>query len=182
MAGGLTMDGVQAKRTLAAARSLDPALEARFRDMYQWPADGKPNYSPPGAYNAALGLLVRELCSRHGLLDRLPRYVPPGPLAVNKRVAEQLFLKTYDLELEQAASYRIWAYRKAAWAVDEWPESVAGLYAARGEAGLQDLPGVGRSLSSHIARWLRERGEEWTAPEAFQESQSSSTARYDDPP
>jgi DNA polymerase/3'-5' exonuclease PolX len=37
----------------------------------------------------------------------------------SKRVAEQLFLRTYDLELEQAKDYRIWAYRKAAWTVDE---------------------------------------------------------------
>ncbi|MBU0703297.1 MAG: radical SAM protein, partial [Chloroflexi bacterium] len=99
LASGLTMDGVQAQRSLAAARRFDPALEPRWRKLYGWKPDRKPNYSPPGAYNARLGLLVRELCARHGLLDRMPRYVRPGPLAVNKRVAERLFLKTYDLEL-----------------------------------------------------------------------------------
>jgi DNA repair photolyase len=163
MAGGLTMDGLQAERTLAAACCLDPTLEDGLRRMYRWAPGGKPQYGPPAAYNARLGLLVRELCARHGILDRMPRYVAPGPLAVNKRVAEQLFLKTYDLELEQAADYRVWAYRKAAWAVDEWPESVAALYAARGEAGLRELPGIGRSLSAQIAHWLRERGQEWAA-------------------
>jgi len=40
----------------------------------------------------------------------MPRYVAPGPLAVNKRIAERLF-KTYDLELKEAQGYRIWAYR-----------------------------------------------------------------------
>ena len=156
MSSGLTMDGAQADRTLAAARRLDPALEDQWREMYSWEKDGKSNYSPPGAYNARLGLLVRELCAKHGLLDRMPRYVAPGPLAVNKRIAERLFLKTYDLELEQAKDYRIWAYRKAAWTVDEWPESVAKLYEARGEAGLQELSGVGKSLAGQIAGWLRE--------------------------
>jgi DNA repair photolyase len=112
--GGLTMDGVQARRGLEAARRLDPALEARWRELYNWQPGGKPDYSPPGAYNARLGLTIRELCARHGLLDRLPRYVEPGPLAINKRIAERLFLKTYDLELEEAPDYRIWAYRKAA--------------------------------------------------------------------
>jgi DNA repair photolyase len=158
LGGGLTMDGVQAQRTLEAARRFDPALEARWREMYGWEVDGKPNYGPPGAYNARIGLLVRELCARHGLLDRMPRYVRPGPLAVNKRIAERLFLKTYDLELEQAKSYRLWAYRKAAWTVDEWPESVAEIYQARGEAGLRELPGIGKSLAGVIARWLREDG------------------------
>jgi hypothetical protein len=156
MGGGLTMDGVQAERTLAAARRLDPALEARWRELYGWPAGGKPSYGPPRAYNARLGLLLREVCARHGLLDRMPRFVAPGPLAVNKRIAERLFLRTYDLELEEAKDYRIWAYRKAAWTVDEWPESVADIYCAAGEAGLRALPGIGKSLAGEIARWLRE--------------------------
>jgi DNA repair photolyase len=156
LSGGLTMDDVQAERTLAAARQFDPALEDQWREMYGWEENGKPNYSPPGTYNAWLGLLVRELCAKHGILDRMPRYVAPGPLAVNKRIAERLFLKTYDLELEQAKDYRIWAYRKAAWTVDEWPESMADIYRARGEAGLRELPGIGKSLASVITKWLRE--------------------------
>ena len=156
LAGGLTMDGVQAERTLSAAQRLDLALETRWREFYNWAADGKPSYGPPRAYNARLGLLVRELCARHGLLDRMPRYIPPGRLAVNKRIAERFFLKTYDLELEEAVDYRIWAYRKAAWTVDECPESVADIYQAQGEAGLQGLPGIGKSLAGEIARWLRE--------------------------
>jgi DNA repair photolyase len=156
MGGGLTMDGVQAERTLAAARRLDPALEARWRELYGWQLGGKPSYGPPRTYNARLGLLLREVCARHGLLDRMPRYVAPGPLAVNKRIAERLFLRTYDLELEGARDYRIWAYRKAAWTVDEWPESIADIYWAGGEAGLRALPGIGRSLAGEIARWLGE--------------------------
>lgn len=156
LAGVLTMAGVQAERTLDAARRLDAAMEARWRKLYNWQEGEKPDYSPPRAYNARLGLTIRELCARHGLRDRMPRYVEPGPLAVNKRVAERLFLKTYDLELEQAKEYRIWAYRKAAWAVDEWPESLAEVYRARGEGGLRELPGIGKSLAGEIARWLRE--------------------------
>ena len=163
MAGGLTMDGVQAGRTLAAFRRLDPTLEDRLRGMYHWPAGGRPNYGPPPVYNARLGLLVRDLCSRHGIADRMDRYVAPGPLAVNKRIAEQLFLKTYDLELDQAAGYRIWAYRKAAWTVDEWPQSVADLAAAGGEAALRELPAIGRSMAGQIMRLLQEHGEEWGA-------------------
>jgi DNA repair photolyase len=156
LGGGLTMDGVQAERTLAAARRFDPALDGRWRGLYGWDPGGKPTYGPPGAYSARLGLILRELCARHGLLDRMPRYVAPGPLAVNKRVAERLFLKTYDRELKQAKDYRIWAYRKAAWTVDEWPENVADIYQDHGEAGLRELPAIGNSLAGEIARWLRE--------------------------
>jgi DNA polymerase/3'-5' exonuclease PolX len=100
--------------------------------------------------------MVRELCARHGLKDRMPRYVGLGPLSLNKRMAERLFLKTYDLELKLANEYRIWAYRKAAWVVDEWPDSIADLYRSRGESGLRTLPGIGQSLAQEIARWLQE--------------------------
>lgn len=77
MAGGLTMAGVQAERTLAAAREFDPALEPRYRELNGWQEGDKPNYSPPPAYNARLGLLVRDLCERHGLLDCMPRHIAP---------------------------------------------------------------------------------------------------------
>jgi len=156
LAGGLTMDGVQAERTLEAARRFDPALEGEMREFYKWPPGGKPNYSPPAAYNSRLGYKVSELCARHGLLDRMPRYIAPGPLATNKRIAERLFLKTYDLELEMAKDYRIWAYRRAAWTVDELSESVADIYQAGGEAGLRELKGIGERLAGQIAGWLGE--------------------------
>jgi len=156
VSGGLTMDGVQAERSLAAAIRYDPELTSQWRGLYNWQVGGKPAYSPPRSYNAALGLKVRELCARHGLLDRMPRYIAPGPLAVNKRVAEHLFLRTYDVELEQVDDYRIWAYRKAAWTVDEWPQSVADVYREGGEAGLRELPGIGRTLAAEVARWLQQ--------------------------
>jgi DNA polymerase/3'-5' exonuclease PolX len=85
----------------------------------------------------------------------MPRYIAPGPLGVNKRIAERLFLKTYDLELEQANEYRIWAYRKAAWTVDEYPESIADVFSVKGEPGLRELPGVGKSIAGEMAGWLR---------------------------
>lgn len=155
LTGGMTMQGYQAELTLEAARQLDPVLESRWRQFYNWQVGAEPD-SPPRAYNARLGLMVRELCDRHGLLDRIPRPIIPGPLAVNKRIAERLFLKTYNLELEQAGDYRIWAYRKAAWTVDELNENIAEMYHARGENGLQELPAIGKSLAAEIAQWLRE--------------------------
>jgi DNA repair photolyase len=164
MGGGLTMDGVQARRTLAAAERYDPDLVQRWRQLYTWPVGGEPRYGPPPAYNARLGLLLRELCARHGLTDRMPRYVSPGPLAINKRIAEQLFLKTYDLELARASSHRIWAYRRAAWGVDEWPDSVADLYRQGGQAELKRVPGVGQRIADHIATWLVEEAPDSVRP------------------
>ena len=155
LAGGTTMEGVQAEGTLAAALRFDPTSEADWRRLYSWPVGGKPG-PPDRAYSSRLGLTVRDLCARHGLMDRMPRYVAPGALATNKRIAEMLFLRTYDLELEQADGYRIWAYRKAAWAVDELEVDVAGIYHAQGETGLQEISGIGRTISRVISQWLQE--------------------------
>ncbi len=155
MGGGLTMDGVQADRTLEAYGEFDPGLVDKLRALYRWEAGGEPAYGPPRSYNARLGRTIRELCGRHNLLDRMPRYIPPGPLAVNKRIAERLFLRTYDLELEEASDRRIWAYRKAAWTVDGWPKSVADIVAEKGIGGLQELPNIGKSLAGQMATWLQ---------------------------
>ncbi|MGD8759896.1 MAG: hypothetical protein PVJ07_06555 [Anaerolineales bacterium] len=156
MGGGMTMAGVQAERTLAAAKEVDLEQEARWREMYQWKVGGTPQYGPPGDYNARLGLRIRELCQRHDLLDRMPRYIEAGPLSINKRISERLFLRTYDLELEEATNQRIWAYRRAAWTVDELPESIADLHRDHGQEGLRQLPGIGVRLAGLIGDWLRE--------------------------
>jgi DNA repair photolyase len=159
LAGSLSMEGVQAERTFAAAQKLDPALGDKWHKFYKTSAEGKPNYSAPPAYHARLGLRVRELCERIGIGARMPRYVMDGPLAVNKRIAEQFYLKTYDLELEMAHapanSYRIWAYRKAAWALDDLQESVATIHETRGEAGVRAAVGVGAGLAGEIVNWLQ---------------------------
>ncbi|MBN1265900.1 MAG: hypothetical protein JXA25_10435 [Anaerolineales bacterium] len=154
LAGGLTMAGAQAQRTLETYRQLDPALEEKLRVMYRWAPGGKPGFGPPIRYNARLGLKVRELCDCFGLIDRMPRYVAPGPFAVNKRIAEKLFLETYELELQQASSHRIWAYRKAAWRVDELEEDIAELYAEQDVEGLEKIPGIGKKIAARIKTWL----------------------------
>jgi DNA repair photolyase len=161
--GAMTMEGDQARRTLAAAACLRPASEAPIRALFAWEPDGRPAYSPPGRYRSALGLRVQESCERHGIVDHIPRYVAPGPLAVNKRLAERLFIRLYRLQLEQAPQSQLWAYRKAAWAVDEAAEGVDTIYRERGEAGLRALPGLSNELASGIARWLT-RGAPGTDP------------------
>lgn len=97
---------------------------------------------------------MRELCDKHGLLDRMPRYIAPGPLAINKRLSEKLFLMTYDLELQMANSYRIWAHRKAAWTVDELEENILDIYQRDGQSGLQALPNIGQKMAGKISNWL----------------------------
>lgn len=162
LAGGLSMDGFQAQKTLDAFISLDPALEEKVRQFYRWDNAASPSYSPSKQYNRKIGLLVRELCAKHNLLDRIPRYIPDNQFCANKRIAERLFLKTYDLELNGASDYQIWAYRKAAWTVDETPIHIDQCYSSQDLAGLESLPGVGKNIAMEIATWLTEENQTQT--------------------
>ena len=151
--GGLTLkEGPQKTRFLETLERYYPHLLPRYEELYS------AGYSPRGEYISRVSRLARELCRRHTVPDRMSRPILPGEeFVVNKRIAERLLLRAYGMELEGGAGHRIWAYRKAAWTVDEWPENVAELHADRGEAGLRELPGIGQSLAGQIARWLRER-------------------------
>ena len=153
LGGGLSMSGVQAERSFAAAAQVSPSLEQDWRTLYKSDSD-KLNYGPPKTYTSSLGRRVRDLCQKHGLKDRMPRYIPDTPLGINKRVAEQLFLKTYERELAEANSFRVWAYRKAAWTVDELNESIAEIYAKDGLAGIEALPDIGKSVAQEIVTQL----------------------------
>ena len=150
LAGGLTMSSSQAERVWRVVDRLFPQRRPTLEQLY-----GGDAYAPPRTYGADLGRRVRALCQKHGLADRMPRWIEPGPLGVNRWVAEQLFLRTWDLELEGASERRIWAYRRAAWVVDELATSIKKLYDAQGVEGLATLPGIGKRLSGPIAGHLK---------------------------
>jgi len=112
-------------------------------------------YSPLDTkYSGRIGLKVRELCTKYGISDRMARYIPDGPLATNKRIAEDIFIKCYQMELESASSYKVWAYRRAGWIVDELDHDILAIYKKRGLNGLKALPNIGPSLAAFIAERL----------------------------
>lgn len=87
----------------------------------------------------------------------MPRPIlPDDPVAANKRIAEKLLLRAYDLSLEEAKSYRAWAYRKAAWGIDEMADDIESIYRQGDRTGLESIKGVGKSLSKEIAGWLQQ--------------------------
>ena len=151
LAGGLTMSGPQAKRVWRVVDRFFPQARPVYERLYAGDA-----YAPSRSYSADLNRRVQALCVKHGLADRLPRWIEPGPLGVNRRVAERLFRKVYDLELEEAHKQRLWAYRRAAWTVDELATSIQDLYDSQGAKGLMTLPGIGTSISRLIAGYLEE--------------------------
>ncbi|MEW5869734.1 MAG: radical SAM protein [Chloroflexota bacterium] len=146
LTGGLTLSDQQ-------RRYFFDVLSQRFPDLlplYQ-------RYYPPGSYGPAgwrwpeLALRLRQLCQPAGLRDRIPRPVIPGEKrARNKRVVEVLADRLYLMELQNEAQHRLWAYRKAAWAIEDLEQDVGLIHAQMGVKGLASIPNVGPKLAKEI--------------------------------
>ena len=149
LAGGLTMSGAQATYFIEALKQQEPGLVEKYRRLY-----GGPTSPLDTTYAGRIGLKVRELCAKYGISDRMPRYIPDGSLATNKRIAEQIFNKCYAAELESGPPYKAWAYRRAGWTVDELDQDILAIYKKRGLDGLRALPNIGPSIAAFIAEKL----------------------------
>ena len=148
LAGSLTMSGAQATRYTQTLRKYYPDLVEKYKQIYD------NGYSPKQEYFGPVGRRVKKFCEKYGIKDRMPRHIQPGRLAANKKIAEILFNETYHMEIEGAEEYKIWAYRKAAWAIDELDEDVKAVYERSGVDGLRAIPGIGKKLSKRIAKEL----------------------------
>jgi hypothetical protein len=125
-------------------------LHELYRELYP-PA----SYAPAGDYHRRLGRRVRELSAKFALSDRIPRPVIPGDRReANKRVAEYLANRAYALELEGGPGHRIWAYRKAAWAIEDLEQDLRRVRSELGLRGLESISGVGATLGGEIDRVL----------------------------
>ena len=126
------------------------------------------SYAPKGDSSRRLSLRIRELCTRYQLTDRIPRPIIPGDKrTLNKRVVEVLANLAYGIEIEAAQAGRAWAYRKAAWAIEDLEQDLGLVYGKLGLRGLQSIPGVGSLLAPEvadlIARFAPADGEIWRA-------------------
>jgi len=127
-----------------------PQLHSQYRDLYP-----DRSYGPAGETWLKIGRQVREICAKVGIPDRMPRPILTGEKrALNKRAAELLADKTYSLELDGAEAFRIWPYRKAAWAVEGLPQDIGLIYSQMGLRGLQSIQGVGPSIGSQLEEFI----------------------------
>ena len=132
-------------------------LRGRFADLL-------PLYNrlyPPGSYGPVgwpwppLARRLKALCQLHGLADRMPRPILAGDKrALNKRIVEKLAQQIYDLEIAEAAPQRVWALRKAAWAIEDLPQDIGLVHQQMGRRGIESLPGVGPRLAPEITRLM----------------------------
>jgi DNA repair photolyase len=145
LGGGLTLADQQKEFFMRIIRRDHPDLVSLYTRLY-----------PEGSYAQAqpwrqVGLQINEYCARAGISDRIPRPIIPGEKReLNKRIVEVLVYKLHLLELENTATSQIWAYRKAAWAVEDVEQDVGLVYRSLGRKGLESIPGISPSLAGEI--------------------------------
>ena len=150
LASGLTLSDQQKKYFFTVLGERFPDLLSTYQRLYP-----SKSYGPAGDGWRETGLRVREGCAKYGIPDRMPRPIIPGDKrALNRRLVERLANKVYSLELENTSNYRVWAYRKAAWTIEDLEQDIGLVYQSMGIKGLQSIPNVGEKLGGDIEKWL----------------------------
>jgi hypothetical protein len=152
LAGGLTMADQQRDFFLGVLDERFPDLADHYRGLYP-----EGSYGPASSNWKQIALRLKELCEQYGISDRMPRPIIPGDKrTLNKRIVEALANKLYYMELNGESSRRVWAYRKAAWAIEDTPQDLGLIYRAMGRKGLESIENVGPQLAKLIEDLLGE--------------------------
>jgi DNA repair photolyase len=151
LAGGLTMADQQRDFFLGVLHERFPDLAEHYRSLYP-----EGSYGPIRGNWKEIALRIKELCEQYGIHDRMPRPIIPGDKrTLNKLVVEALANQVYYMELKGEPSRRIWAYRRAAWAIEDTPQDLGLVYRQMGRKGLESIEHVGPSLAQVIERLLK---------------------------
>ena len=155
VAGGLTLADQQREFFFSVLHERFPDLLPLYERLY--PAG---SYGPVrGGDPHAIGRRIRDLCKQYGISDRMPRPIIPGDKrALNKRIIEALANQCYWLKLDSAPGQRVWAYRKAAWAIEDLAQDVGLIYRQMGRKGLESIDNVGPRLAVQVEELIHK----WT--------------------
>ena len=150
LAGGLTLADQQRGFFFGVLRERFPDLLALYQRLYP-----EGSYGPAGYPWPKIGLRIRAFCTQAGISDRMPRPIIPGEKrALNKRIVEALANQVYGMELHGESSQRVWAYRKAAWAIEDLEQEIGLVYRTMGLKGLQSIRDVGPTMAAEVEKLL----------------------------
>jgi DNA repair photolyase len=117
LAGGLTMAYQQRDYYFGLLDEHFPDLADYYRGLFP-----EGSHGPACSNWKQITLRLKELCEQYGISDRIPRPIIPGDKrTLNKRIVEALANQLYYMELSGEPSRWVWAYRKAAWAIEDTP-------------------------------------------------------------
>jgi DNA repair photolyase len=152
LASGLTLSDQQKIYFYNMLGERFPNLLSLYQRLYP-----PKSYSQTGNGWHETAIRVRDVCTKYGIRDRMPRPIIPGEKrALNKRVVEALADRLYEMELNREEDHKVWAYRNAAWAIEDMEQDAGLIYHSMGLKGLQSIPKVDPSLGQVIANLIEQ--------------------------
>lgn len=148
---GLTLFGYCKTYFYKTLEKYNPDLIKDYDELYGSP---QKNFE----YGAKLHNKVSEYCRKYEIKNYIPRPVNfyPEELRINKEIAEKFYLEARELQMSGKETYKEWAYRKAAWALDDLNESIE-IYSEKGTSGLMQIKGIGGKLADKIEEFIKKR-------------------------
>jgi hypothetical protein len=151
LAGGMTLADQQRDFFFQVLGQRFPDLLEPYEKLYP-----SGSYGPARSNWKEMALRIGELCRQYGISDRMPRPIIPGDKrTLNKRVVEALADQLYHMELQGESQSRVWAYRRAAWSIEDLETDIGLVYANMGRKGLESIQHVGPGLAQVVERLLR---------------------------
>lgn len=147
---GLTLWGYCKVHFYKALEKYRPSLTTDYDELYS-------NQKQFTCYTAHLHKQVLKYCKKYEITPFIPRPVSfyPEKLQLNKEIAGNFYLEARELQLSGSKGYREWAYRKAAWALDDLQENIEEIYHNEGIDGLRKIKGIGEKLAERIEGFLK---------------------------
>lgn len=150
LASSLTLADQQKDYFLTILREHFPDLLQQYHKLF-----------PPGSYSPAnydwrqVAQQIRQNCLSEGIRDRIPRPIIPGDRrAVNRRVVELLADQIHIMELTNQVPSKIWAYRTAAWTIEDLDQDLSLILSSMGKHGLESIPAIGPKMAGVIEEMI----------------------------
>lgn len=147
---GLTLWGYCGTHFYNILKKHQPELVVKYKQLY---ADNNLMTN----YTAKIHQLVLKYCQKYKLTSYIPRPINfyPKKLQINKKIAEKFYLKAREIQLSEQNKFKEWAYKKAAWALDNLGENIKEIYQKyKGINGIMEIKGIGQSLAGQIEKLL----------------------------
>jgi DNA repair photolyase len=147
---GLTLWGHSKTYFYETLRKYDSRLISKYDELYI-------NQNLFTQYMVRNHNLVLKYCQKYDLFHYIPRPISyyPEKTQMNKKIGEKFYLKARELQLSGRGGFKEWAYRKAAWSLDNLEENIETIYQAKGLKGVMEIPDIGDSLAKQIKTFLK---------------------------
>ncbi|MEK9132280.1 MAG: radical SAM protein [Patescibacteria group bacterium] len=117
--GGLTLLPGQKSIFYNSLKEYDLKLLEKYRKLYGNLEKPKNNHW------AQIGRMIKNACIENGVDYRIKRFIPESHLKINKQISTEMFLKIYEMELNEENLRKIWNFRRATWEIDELKEPIS---------------------------------------------------------